>query len=304
MATDERMGRNQSGLRTPLRPKHMKTDLLTVQEAAELVGVSTSTLKRWCDNESVPMHRTPGGHRRIDRVDLDRISHKILSPHIELGESSTRGLSIHIVQDLLMRGESLQLARLFRQSANDPLRLIALLEDYLVPALWSIGAQWRAGQIDVYEEHICSQTTLTMLDVLRQSVPPPRAGQRRGIGGVTAVGGSLEPCVETIASKLISVCLELMGRRVFDLGASIPPVSMARAARDHQSAFVWVTHTHVTDTETLLSKHLELRSLLPPTIRIVGGGGGLSPSMRRALPWCSFYETIKQFIVRELDCES
>ena len=43
---------------------------LRVQQAAELLGVSPSTLRRWADSGKVPSQRTPGGQRRFSREDL------------------------------------------------------------------------------------------------------------------------------------------------------------------------------------------------------------------------------------------
>jgi putative two-component system response regulator len=41
------------------------TDVLTLHEAAEAIGVSASTMRRWADAGRVPAIRTPGGHRRF-----------------------------------------------------------------------------------------------------------------------------------------------------------------------------------------------------------------------------------------------
>ena len=40
---------------------------LSLQEASALLGVTTSTLRRWGDSGRVPMKRTLGGHRRFSR---------------------------------------------------------------------------------------------------------------------------------------------------------------------------------------------------------------------------------------------
>jgi excisionase family DNA binding protein len=40
---------------------------ISLQEASALLGVTTSTLRRWGDSGRVPMKRTLGGHRRFQR---------------------------------------------------------------------------------------------------------------------------------------------------------------------------------------------------------------------------------------------
>jgi excisionase family DNA binding protein len=45
---------------------------LSIHEASELVGVSTATLRRWCDDGRVEAFTTPGGHRRFARTSMLR----------------------------------------------------------------------------------------------------------------------------------------------------------------------------------------------------------------------------------------
>jgi excisionase family DNA binding protein len=46
--------------------------LLSVGEAAELLGVSAASLRKWSDQGLVPVYRTPGGQRRYSPADLQR----------------------------------------------------------------------------------------------------------------------------------------------------------------------------------------------------------------------------------------
>lgn len=44
---------------------------LSIQQAAEFLGVSTQTLRRWeCAKKIQPSHRTEGGQRRYDPAEL------------------------------------------------------------------------------------------------------------------------------------------------------------------------------------------------------------------------------------------
>jgi excisionase family DNA binding protein len=47
---------------------------LTISEAAELLGVHPSTLRRWTDDGDIPAMVTPGGHRRFAQEDLERFA--------------------------------------------------------------------------------------------------------------------------------------------------------------------------------------------------------------------------------------
>ncbi|MEI6449750.1 MAG: diguanylate cyclase [Actinomycetes bacterium] len=54
----------------PLASGERRAEWLRVRQAAELLGVSASTLRRWADAGKVASRRTPGGQRRFRRDDL------------------------------------------------------------------------------------------------------------------------------------------------------------------------------------------------------------------------------------------
>ena len=49
------------------------TDALRIGAAAEIIGVSTDTLRRWIEDGRVPSERTSGGQRLIARADVNRL---------------------------------------------------------------------------------------------------------------------------------------------------------------------------------------------------------------------------------------
>jgi excisionase family DNA binding protein len=44
---------------------------MTLGQAARYLGVSEPTLRKWTDEGRIPVFRTPGGHRRYLRDELD-----------------------------------------------------------------------------------------------------------------------------------------------------------------------------------------------------------------------------------------
>jgi excisionase family DNA binding protein len=49
----------------------MKEEWLSLGEAADSLGVHPSTVRSWADQGRLPTHRTPGGHRRFRKQDID-----------------------------------------------------------------------------------------------------------------------------------------------------------------------------------------------------------------------------------------
>jgi excisionase family DNA binding protein len=48
-----------------------QSEWVSLGEAATILGVHPSTVRHWADNGDLPSQRTPGGHRRFLRRDLD-----------------------------------------------------------------------------------------------------------------------------------------------------------------------------------------------------------------------------------------
>jgi len=47
---------------------------LSLSAASKLLGVHTTTLRRWADQGAIPVYVTPGGHRRFARSDIEALA--------------------------------------------------------------------------------------------------------------------------------------------------------------------------------------------------------------------------------------
>lgn len=57
------------------------TDYLKTAEAADVLGVSQNTLRKWAGSGAIPMHRNPvNGYRLFERADLEKILKKTAKP--------------------------------------------------------------------------------------------------------------------------------------------------------------------------------------------------------------------------------
>ena len=46
-------------------------EYISLKDAAKIIGVHPSTVRLWTDKGILPAHRTPGGHRRYKRTDVE-----------------------------------------------------------------------------------------------------------------------------------------------------------------------------------------------------------------------------------------
>lgn len=57
----------------PSTQTYVQPEWLTISEAAEIVGVHVDTLRRWDAAGRIPAARTPTGHRRFRRSDVEAL---------------------------------------------------------------------------------------------------------------------------------------------------------------------------------------------------------------------------------------
>lgn len=63
-------------------PTHDDLTYLSLSAASKLLGVHSTTLRRWADDGAVPVYVTPGGHRRFARKDIEALAaRRPLSAH-------------------------------------------------------------------------------------------------------------------------------------------------------------------------------------------------------------------------------
>jgi excisionase family DNA binding protein len=104
-------------------------DWLTLGQAAQYLGVAQSTIRKWTDSGRVPAFKTPGGHRRFRRRDLDAfLDHsgqvaESSGPHVLIVDDD-EGLRAFVRANLELEGYSVREA----SSADEGL---AVLEERL-----------------------------------------------------------------------------------------------------------------------------------------------------------------------------
>ena len=105
----------------------------TVGQAAELLGVSPDTVRRWVDNGQLEAARSPGGRRRIDgralaRFSTERAGPAMAGPVAESARNHFPGLVTKVTKDKVMAQVEIQagphrVVSLISREAADELRL-------------------------------------------------------------------------------------------------------------------------------------------------------------------------------------
>lgn len=215
--------------------KMMRTvPMLTSSQAADLLQVHESSMKRWTNEGRLKPVTTKGGHRRIPLSDLidfvrkERPDSALLrfSPHEEdvaMAALACRERNNFLpLTDLIVRfcdtkppSYLVETVRYLRDAFEIP--LTRTFDLGVAEALRKIGREWADGTRTIAHEHRFTQKVLDALYGLRQegSYSPDKPVP-------LALVGSAESCLHEIGAMFARLALEEAGWQVCYLGSNVP----------------------------------------------------------------------------------
>jgi excisionase family DNA binding protein len=270
---------------------------VTPKQAARAIGVSESSVKRWCDQGALPNLRTVGGHRRIPIQDLMaflRAKHHPLVRPEELGLPATSGQTPRILdraeeqfrQALLAGNEALA-----RKTVLDLYlaghHVSAICDQVIASAFHHIGDLWDCGQIEVYQERRGCDICLRCIYDLRSSLPDTPTPE------LIAVGGSPGGDPYLLPTTMIESVLRETGWQATSLGNDIPLASMAEAIRETRPKLFWLSVSHIVDEDAFLADYAELVRVLPGDVAVAVGGRALHESLRQRMTFAAYCDNFR-----------
>jgi excisionase family DNA binding protein len=198
---------------------------ITLQEAAELLGVHYMTVYRYVRTGRLDAEKS-GNVWRVERQAVEHLASAEPTPTGRKGSdrsSARRSNSDLLMKRLVADDEAgawnvVQDAMAWGRSAEE------VLLDVVSPALERIGDRWRDGSIDVGDEHVASAIALRLLGRLGPRFN--RRGPKRGAVVVGAPAGDLHG----LPVALVADPLRGRGFQVIDLGPNTPAASFGQAA--------------------------------------------------------------------------
>ena len=140
-----------------------------------------------------------------------------------------------------------------------------VVEVWLMPALEMLGAQWRAGRVDVAGEHVVSATVHRRLAIELAAATPSAGGPRVAVG--LPRGAQHE-----LGILAFSVMLRRAGVDVLYLGADLPAQHWVRVVQQQRPAAVVIGTPTPTDVLSTRETVAALRAA-DPVLRVHVGGG-------------------------------
>ena len=276
--------------------------LISPKQAAKALGVSESSLKRWCDNGKINVTRTPGGHRKMSVADLFDFVRKndvtLVSPEL-LGLPPVVGKKADDITrlrneltDSLLSGDELKAQGLVFDLLLNKLPLHKLFDDIITPAIYEIGRRWECNEAEIYQERMGCQISLRLLHQIRRLIPLPN--EQTTAEKNIAIGGTLSGDRYTIATAMVELILRNRGIHATSIGASIPGVSFVNAIRKMQPKLVWISTTYIENHHQFLSEfRIISKFCIDRGILLVIGGNVFVPELRKQISFNFFGDTMK-----------
>lgn len=267
--------------------------VLSPKQVAEAIGVSESSLKRWCDQGLIATEKTVGGHRRIRIGEVVRFlrSQNLVPLRPELiglptgiGGVDQQASEVAGLLHALRHGDQEQSRRYVLGRYLSGESIVQVCERLVVPVLHEIGDQWACGKLEVFEEHQACEIFCRIIHELRSLAP------RRPETAPLAIGGSPEDDPARLPSLMIELTLAEAGWHAVAMGCSLPYSSLALAVRRYRPSLVWLSVTHTLEPQTSRVSFRRFAAELPPGVRVVVGGRACDASYTEGLPH-AFYRT-------------
>jgi MerR family transcriptional regulator, light-induced transcriptional regulator len=272
-------------------------DYFSTREAAQAIGASESSIKRWCDRGLVATEKTRGGHRRIPAADLVGC---IRGLRIHVADATILGLpsgtgdgaetsdrSVEALTRGLIEGDEAACRRVVFDRFLSGERLSEVGDRLIAQTFCRIGQLWEQGDAEVYQERRATEIMRRILSEIRGVLPAASAEAPLALGA-TPLGDHF--CLPT---SLVEIVLREIGWNAESLGISLPFVAMETAVRRYRPALFWISASYVGDPESFIEQYETFFDAHSPDVAVVVGGRALSGSMRDRLRYTAFCDRLE-----------
>jgi len=275
--------------------------LLTPKQVAQAIGVSESSLKRWCDRGALSMVRTAGGHRRLALDDvvafLRHSGHQIVRPEL-LGLPPARGQSPatiergrEMVREALLAGEDAQCRRIALDLYLAGTSVCEIGDQVLAAAFHDIGDAWECGDISIYRERRGCEMAIHALHDLRGALPEPSLDAPR------AIGGTLENDPYQLPTLMVELALREAGWQATSLGTLLPATTLIDAVRENKPRLLWLSVSSIQEPDKFLADFATLLAAATEQgTAVVVGGRALSDEVRRQMNYNAYCDTLRHLV--------
>lgn len=270
---------------------------MSPKQVARALGVSESSLKRWCDQGVLASTKTSGGHRRLA---LDVVLRFVQKSGRQLAHPELLGLpartgtgtrTLSAAQDdllqALLAGDEASCRQIVFDTHLAKIPLSRIFDEIVAPAFRRIGEAWACGQAYVYQERRAVETFARVLHALRQSLGAP------AVGTPLAIGGAPPPDSYSLATGMVELVLRENGWAAQSLGSGLPFDTLVAAVQQMQPRLLWLSVSHLADEARFLREYTDFYEQVRTQVLVVVGGRALHESLRRQMQFAAYCDTLQ-----------
>ncbi|TXC67047.1 MerR family transcriptional regulator [Piscinibacter aquaticus] len=277
-------------------PRDSSTDV-NIAGAERATGLSKDTLRVWERRYGFPTpHRDAAGERLYPLAQIERL--RLLKRLVDAGERPGRLMALaHAELEARLRAlpqaaaeaESAQAAvdeyidilkshdvdRLRRQlgRAREQLGLARFVTEVVAPLNTRVGDAWMRGQLQVFEEHLYTESIQVLLREAIARLPVHADAHPR----VLLTTFTQEP--HGLGLLMAEGLLSLEGARCVSLGTATPIWDIVLAAAAQRADVVALSFSGCMNPNQIVDGLTELRAKLPASVELWAGGA--APALHR-----------------------
>lgn len=233
---------------------------LTSSQAASLLKVHESSIKRWSNQGELRYSKTEGGHRRFDIADLLTFAsqrgkdfplgsfgsdqYALCEALYHFWQSGHLHEMLKIASSWLESPQRLKLPALFSVLYKEyEVPLDILCDDLICAVMGVVGDAWQQGRLQVGQEHLISQTVMDGLQVLREDISQRRKQARGNTqrAPMVAISSGAEGSHHELGAFCIRLILEEQGWQTLYTGPNLPAIELAMLQQEYEARLVCIS---------------------------------------------------------------
>ena len=274
------------------------THFLSPKQVALAIGVSESSLKRWCDKGVIPVSKTVGGHRKLSKSDVvsfvRKTGQQLSRPELlglPDGESSKNTDLNNLVNpwvESVIQGDQEAASQLIVGPFITGQPLCQLFDRVIIRGLQEIRKLRKQGQIEDYQESLAIEVCLALLRDLQTLIPQPPANAMTSVGG-TATGDN-----HPLTARLTEILFQSQGWKPTHLGCGLPFDTLSRAAERYRPNLFWISISASSCLGDSCGGLIHFHRNLPAQTGLVVSGEAISQQVKNLIPQVVFCENTRQ----------
>lgn len=240
-------------------------EFVSPKQVARAIGVSESSVKRWCDQGSLPFFKTDGGHRRLL---VGTVLEFVKTHHHHLKQPELLGLPISTGSTHYTIDQAVGQLRQVLEQGNEELTRQILFDLFLAnlsiaeigdqvirPVFQSVGQAWECGDMEVYQERRACQVCLHALHDLRSQLPQPETA------APLALGATLSGDNYQLPILLVEMVLRQSGLRAQSYGTNLTVETLMSAVETSKPQLFWLSISYSDDASAVIDACRRLNDL-------------------------------------------